>query len=457
MAKVTRLNVMITAGTKGLSIGINKAQGLLNSLKKTARGVKRDMGRAFNDIGSIAGRAFTALGAAATAAAGGLAYLTKQSIDAVGDTNDFAKSLGLTYNQLRAIQFAAGQAGVDADALNSAFAKMSDTLGSAFGGNKSAIQAFEKIGLSVEKLAQMSPAQQFEAIANAINRIEDPSVKMAAARDVFGKQGGTLIALFENAGQAINEAGATLGFFGVALNELDVSKIDNAGDAMGTMALLIEGIGNQLARVVSPYIQQVVADTMAWVAEMGGVGPAVDAAFGGMLDKLDAVLNKMNEIEKASNSFAKNITGGVGWIADKAADVADTLGISGAFKANQSEQRILHGIAPEKQAEARKILAERGGFQQEGITARRISNEMNISSRQYAAKEKKLEDKSSYGDAFRNWREKADYNANIAAGMTPIAQQTPGARVPRDREDPALQVLRNIEANTGKNKIAFAG
>lgn len=454
---------MITAGTKGLSMGINKAQGLLNSLKKTARGVKRDMGRAFNDIGSIAGRAFTALGAAATAAAGGLAYLTKQSIDAVGDTNDFAKSLGLTYNQLRAIQFAAGQAGVDADALNGAFAKMSDTLGSAFGGNKSAIQAFEKIGLSVEKLAQMSPAQQFEAIANAINRIKDPSVKMAAARDVFGKQGGTLIALFENAGQAINEAGATLGMFGVSLSQLDVSKIDAAGDAMNTLGVIVEGIGNQLARVVSPYIQQATADTLAWIAEMGGVGPAVDAAFGGVLDKLDQVMNKIDAINSKWQNFIGGAQGIIGEgfaIADKAAEKIGSKTVSDAVKAEETNRR-LQGIPEHRREQARRLLEKQGGFASETIDAGTMAEAFGAAAAERAssaaASDARIAGERSYGDAFRNWRARADYNANIAAGAVPVAQQTPGARVPRDREDPAIQILRNIEANTSKNKIAFAG
>jgi len=265
MAKVTRLNVMITASTKGLSLGINKAQGLLKSLTREAKDMKRYMGGVFTSMGNIATRGFTAFGVAATGAAAGLAYLTKQSIDAVGDTNDFAKALGLTYNELRAIQFAAGQAGVDAGALNAAFAKMSDTLGTAFGGNDAAVKAFEGIGLSIADLEKMSPAQQFEAIANAINKIEDPSKRIAAARDIFGKSGGALISLFENAGQAIREAANTLGFFGINLSQLDVTKIDNAGDAMGTLSLMLEGVGNQLARVVSPYIQQVTQDTIDWV------------------------------------------------------------------------------------------------------------------------------------------------------------------------------------------------
>jgi len=476
MANITKLNVMLTASTKGLSAGISKAQGMLKGLSKDAQRMRANFNTAFNKIGTGASRAFMGLSTAAAAAGASIAYLTKNSIDAVGDTNDFAKSLGLTYNELRKIQFAAGQAGVDSEALNASFAKMSDTLGSAMGGNASAIKAFENIGLSVEKLQRMSPGQQFEAIANAINRIQDPSQKMAAARDIFGKSGGALISLFDGAGAAIREAGTTLDTFGISLSQLDVTKIDNAGDSMGEMSLLLEGIGNQLAANVAPYISQIADDTLSWLESMGGVGPAMDAMVGGALDKLDSLLNKINEIKTAYNDIAKNITGGVGWVADKVADAAKATGISDAVRTQQSENRINNGIAPKHQAEARRILAERGGFQQEGITARRIANEMNISSRQYAGAAEASSKQTQYGESFRQWRAKANTNADIAAGVQPVvpmapprvrttsasaswATATPGAQQAQSTKSGGedITLLRQIAQNTGKNTIAYAG
>jgi len=452
MAKVTRLNVMITANAKGLSLGINKAQGMLKDLNRTARGVKRDMGKVFSGLGTQAGRAFTALGTAAFAAGAGLAYLTKKSIDAVGDTNDFAKSLGLTYNQLRAIQFAAGQAGVDAEALNAAFAKMGDTLGTAFGGNKSAIQAFEKIGLSVEDLQRMSPAQQFEAIANAINKIEDPSVKIAAARDIFGKSGGRLISLFENSGQAINQAAATLGLFGINLSQLDVSKIDDAGDAMATLGLMVEGIGNQLALIVSPWIQQVTTDTIAWVNAMGGMGPVVESSVGRFLDMLDNILNKIDAINIAWNKYIgekQSIAAGGFEKADRFSKrFAGADNMNKRIKEDELQRRA-QAIPAHRRADFIARARASGGFEDPTINAGTMAEAFRSSANDSAAAVAAAEGRVPIGDRFAGWRANAEGRG--------VAQQMPAATRTRDREDPALQVLRNIEANTGKNKIAFAG
>lgn len=443
MANITKLNVMLTASTKGLSLGINKAQGMLNSLSRSASRMKRNLSKSFNGLGTITGTAFKSVGIAAVAAGTSLAYFTKKSIDAISDTNDFAKSLGLSYDQLRAIQFAAGQAGVSSEQLNGAFSKMADTLGTAFGGDKGAIEKFESIGLSIKDLQRMNPAQQFAAIAAAINKIQDPSVKMAAARDVFGKSGGVLISLFENAGAAINESANALAKFGIT--GIDVDTIDRAGDAIGTLGLYAEGAGNQLANYFSPYIIAAVAELDKWTTAAGGVGPAMDTLITGAIDKMDQLLNKISAAKDAYNSFASNVQGGVGWVADKAADVAEATGVSAAWQADMQERRITKGIAPAHQAEARALIKERGGFEREGISARRISNEMNISSRQSAGAVAGAG--GGLGTQLKDWRTSVD--------APPVAAMTPGGRAPR--EDPAIQVLRNIEANTGKNKIAFAG
>lgn len=507
MAKVTRLNVMITASTKGLSLGINKAQGMLRDLNRTARGVKRDMGKAFNGLGTQATRAFTGMGVAAVAAGTGLAYLTKKSIDAIGDANDLAKSLGLTYNELRVFRFAAGQAGVDAEKLDATFAKMADTLGTAFGGNKSAIQAFEKIGLSIADLQRMSPAQQFVAIANAINKIQDPSVKMAAARDILGKSGGSLIALFENAGEAINQAATALQQFGVLPSALDVNRIDAAGDSLNELGLYAEGAGNQLATNFAPYITAAVESLKSWTAAAGGVGPAMDSLIGGALDKMDSLLNKISAVQKAYNDFGAGLTGGIGWAADKAADFASATGTSSSIRKEQENKR-LEGIPAHRREQARALLEKQGGFEQEGITARRVSNALNSRSREMAKAGAGIQTNSGYGDQFRNWRLKAEYDANIAAGAVPMAPSAkykkhvangylsniPGSnndyesKIPKGiadykskiptgdpnymnkrpgagpdsgklshYEQQMLDSTRIIAINSGKNKIAFAG
>jgi hypothetical protein len=461
MAKIVKLNVMISASSKGMTAGISSAKKKLSGLSKAALSMKDKMGGAFTSIASIATKAFLALGAAVTAAGGALVYLAKQSIDAVGDTNDFAKSLGLTYNQLKAFQFAAGQAGVDAGKLDAAFAKMADTLGTAFGGNAAAVKAFEGIGLSIADLQKMSPAQQFEAIANAINKIQDPSVKMAAARDIFGKSGGTLISLFENAGQAIADAGNALDTFGVKLNQLDVQKVDEAGDKMGLIKVAFEGIGNQLALLASPIITKLIDDTTKWLESLGGVDDITNNSLAKMGDELEKIGNKLSyaaawfDSIKAGAEPLANILGLMGNILPGGA-VAGRLGM-GATKAGASA--IYDYGQEDVQYRANRGTKRKGGKGYYGKPPKgigtRVSEYAQAANEEATARAQETATPQGNNPAVqaaidqRMAEQRAMYDAQFGS--------TPGSRVSREREDPMLQVLRNIDANTGKNKIAFAG
>ncbi len=442
MARIGRLNVEVgaTNKTKG---------GLLLASKDISRWAKQTR-KATMDVGSMAMKSFAKSGAAAAASLGAagaaMGYFVAKTIDAVGDANDFAKSVGSSYTELRTLQKAASMAGVDLETTNGAMMKMSDVLGSAFGGNKAAIDSFKNIGVSVDSLRRMRPEQQFVAIAEAINRISDPAKKVAAARDIFGKSGGGLISFFKNAKGDIADAAKALDLYGVSLKQIDVEKIDAAGDAMGEFKFIMEGAGNQLAKNFSPLITAASEDLVDMIKTLGGVGPAVDAAFDGAIDKLTGMANTVDRLSASYEKFAGRINAGVGWVADKAADFQDATGISAALRANTTEQRINHGINPKHQAEARRLLQERGGFQQEGITARRVSNEMNIESRKHMSKandsEKRIASGNGYGDQFKAWEQNAQMKgtADAAAALGDASEK---------RLDAEEKITKELKAQKG--------
>lgn len=526
MANITKLNVMLTASTKGLSAGISKAQGMLKSLSASARRMQSNFGKAFTGIGNIASRAFTGISSAvtiatrafvgistaATAAGASLAYLTKKSIDAVGDQNDFAKSLGLTYNGLRKIQKAAALSGVDLETTNVALMKMSDVLGTAFGGNNSAIAAFENIGLSVDKLKSMNPEQQFIAIAKAINKIQDPSQKIAAARDIFGRSGGMLISFFSNVEQDIYNAGTALDLFGISLSQLDVNNIDDAGDAMGEFAFILEGIGNQLAKNVAPYITQAMNDTQKWIKSMGGIDAIVNGSLYRLGEALSWILDKTVYIQAAWREL-KDIVGAVvmvfdmlpkvvqdalkfiakggatGFAADKvaggiksdiqghadqinkegsgAAGFRDRVGAWGRGAQDAAAQSAQERVQSDHDQRKRDRIQREREQQMAGIQAQREGQAPELSPSQQRAAEiiqgaqrrgvmPSGPLQQGRGPRERNYWERnniPDPRQPAQMNATPGAMQGPAQNT--SSEDTNL--LRQIASNTGKNTIAYAG
>lgn len=102
-------------------------------------------------------------------------------------TSKMSRNLGITGEQLQGLQYAARSAGMEVDAIPTAFARMKKEAGSALNGEQASIEKFNRIGISMEKLKGKKPWEVFEITAEAINAIQDPVEKTNAGMDIFGK------------------------------------------------------------------------------------------------------------------------------------------------------------------------------------------------------------------------------------------------------------------------------
>lgn len=159
---------------------------------KLARGLKSisaDL-KAFGAGISSLGRKFMLLGAGVVAP---LLAATKHFMK-VGDQLDkMALRTGLSTNALSELGFAAEQSGTDIEAVEKAVRKMQKTITDASTGEKTYVDALKMVGLSFADLQGMNPEDQFTAIADGMNAIQDPTKKAAAAVEIFGRAGTQLI------------------------------------------------------------------------------------------------------------------------------------------------------------------------------------------------------------------------------------------------------------------------
>lgn len=224
---LAELVAVFTGDTKGLDSAVERA------------------GKSIAQFGKIAA-------AAAFAAGGALATLALRQIQVVGDANDMAKSLGLSYAALQDMSLVAKEAGVEIGALSSALGFMQRSVVDAASGSESAGAAFNYLGLNIKSLMELSPEQQFAAIAEKISLIENPATRTAVAMDIFGKSGRGLINIFEDYGTKAEEAAAFNDRFNLSLSQVDAQKLDDAGDAMARVGLAMTGIGNTVAIEMAP-------------------------------------------------------------------------------------------------------------------------------------------------------------------------------------------------------------
>jgi hypothetical protein len=222
----------------GFTSGISKATSGISSLASTVKALA---------IVEYGGRALSSM---ADAVASGFKGMYS-AMEAGGALVDLREQTGLAVDKLMVLRTAFQQAGMGADEVQPVINKMQKAIETAATSGGPAAAAFQQMGLSAQKLSGMRADEQLSAIGNAINGIQNPTQKAAAAMEIFGKSGGRALALFASGG--LNDAAVAVG------NQARLMK-DNAGvfdkvtDILGTAATKLQGLYVGIASVVAPMI-----------------------------------------------------------------------------------------------------------------------------------------------------------------------------------------------------------
>lgn len=237
---IGQLKVVIGADTAGLKRGVASASTALKGISKVA-------GIATNAIG--------ALGLAVPLTGAGLMAMSVSTINAIDSMSKMADQLGVTSESLGGLRHAADQmAGMADGQFDNALRRMTRRLAQAADGSGAASDAIKKLGLSAQDLATQTPDQQIREIADAMQNVSSQGERLKIAFDVFGREGQTMVNMLKDGAAGLDEMQAEAEKLGLALNDIQVAKAQQAADAIGRMGAIMRGIQNQIAIEVAPYI-----------------------------------------------------------------------------------------------------------------------------------------------------------------------------------------------------------
>ena len=206
-------------------------------------------------IGALTGKLrdmATLVGGAAIV--GGLRNVVSEVVDLGGSITDTAAKLGVGTSDLQRWQFAAGQTGVEAGALNGALTKFTRTIGEAATGNAGAVDAFKALGVEVKDANGNigSSTDLMLGAAQGLSEIQDPALRAKAAIDLFGKSGADLIPLLGKGADGVQALLDEADKLGGVLDESTIAALDDAGDASDKFDFAMRGVKAQLALAILP-------------------------------------------------------------------------------------------------------------------------------------------------------------------------------------------------------------
>lgn len=128
------------------------------------------------------------------ASAGAVIAAVKWTADWADRLEELHKVTGLSITMLQKLDQVTKLNGTSVEALTRAFSTMQDRVA---GGDKSAVRAFERLGVSFDAFQRMRPDDQMENLAIAVMKIEDPMERANVVTDLFGRTGVQLIPTLE--------------------------------------------------------------------------------------------------------------------------------------------------------------------------------------------------------------------------------------------------------------------
>ena len=223
-----------------------------------------------NSLSSV-GRDLMAGGAAVLAP---MTAAVKMFSDAGHELETLSKKTGMSVEWLSAMQYAVGQLGGEFDGFDIGIKKMQNVVADAGRGAQPSVDAIERLGLSVQQVATLSPEQQFMTIGDALNRIQDPAQRAAAAVDLFGRTGTQMLPVFSEGAAGVERFMSRARELGVVMSSQMAKDAGDLHHQMEEVWMVMKSAGNAVAEALVPTLKELgewisrnVQAFRAWAAE----------------------------------------------------------------------------------------------------------------------------------------------------------------------------------------------
>lgn len=327
-------SVILTANADGLKTGLDSAakdvdgwgKSVSNKLGKDKSGfldkASKLLGGAGNFAGSLGGAgaanmlsnmaglashagklgpvgiAIGAVGAAAGVAAVGL-KAASDTLDDLAKQGAMAQSLGLTAEQFTGIAGVAKSAGEDTKEFIESLVTMGKLGTDAAAGTEEASKAMKAMGLNANDFIKLRADEQFFAVFESLQKMEDPLQRTRALMQAFGEDGGKLLLPLLSKTPDQLKAMAK----GFAVTGEEMQKATAASQAVKGMDAAIDKLWRGIAIGAAPIIEKLANGVTAlepafkWVAsaaETFGAGLSVGLEMAG--ENLTFIVESVQEM-----------------------------------------------------------------------------------------------------------------------------------------------------------------
>lgn len=237
----------------GAYIELFADRGPLDKGLREAQEQVKGFGKTVGAIGAALGAVGVAIGAPIVAA-------TKIFAESGTNLILMSKRTGYAVESLSKLSYVATETGTDLETVERSIKKFQRTIVEAgFGSNEAALH-FAALGLSVQYLLRLTPEKQFEAVAEAIARLRDPTQRAGIALMIFGRTGTVLLPLIENMRELSKQAEE----FGLVVSKETAESAYRLERALKLLWQVVESLARTIGKALEPAVTQ-------WTVAFSGI------------------------------------------------------------------------------------------------------------------------------------------------------------------------------------------
>lgn len=299
-------NVSADATKKAVSSVEKLAKETSRASEKTADELKKaatEGAEAAEGAGIAWGTVRNVLAATAVSAIALGGAMLKSGLDNAENVGKLSKELGFTAETVSGLQFVAEQADVSFGSLGNSLSKLLKGIDTGARNEKAPINAvLAEMGLQASELMKLEPDQIILRVADAMDKIDNPVQKAAAAQSLFGKAGTEMIGVLQGGSQALREQMDDAKAWGAIVTTKAADAADKFGDQIDRIRTGMAGMSitltNELATPLSSMITVLVdgvqktgaleaaARSLLLILRLLGSGAVVVGAVFGTLGKI---------------------------------------------------------------------------------------------------------------------------------------------------------------------------
>lgn len=232
-------------------------------------------GSSFGSSIKNAGKTIAKAGAAIAGVGGTLFAFANNAAGNADEIDKMSQKLGLSAKAYQEWDYVMQISGTDINSMSTGLKTLTNKFDDAKNGTASSIEMFEKLGLSMEDIKDLSREDLFSTVIYAFQDMEDSAERAALANDLFGRSGQELAPLFNTTADETKRLIGEVNDLGGIMSDDAVKDGAAFKDSLTALKTAFTGASNELAKELMPKITDFIKKITQFIKE-GGLQKIID-------------------------------------------------------------------------------------------------------------------------------------------------------------------------------------